>query len=56
MNISTSLHILVNNMDRYADNFLKEKYNISYSRFYMLAILESIGTCTQHDLAQSMIV
>jgi DNA-binding MarR family transcriptional regulator len=53
MNISPSysLHKLVFMLDRYADELLKTKFNITYKRFLFLAVLQSKENMTQHDLA-----
>ena len=48
------LHKSVWLMDRYADALLAQHFQLSFSRFYVLAVLGSIEPTTQHGLASCL--
>lgn len=54
--VSFELHHLVTLLDKYADLYLKEHFNISYSRFLVLVAIAELQSTTQHDIAQKIFV
>lgn len=52
--LTTQLHQIVWLMDRYADQWLKEKHGISFSKFHTLITLQSIAPANQKELARCL--
>jgi DNA-binding MarR family transcriptional regulator len=49
-----ALHALVATLDRAADEILKERLGITYSRFLTLLTLQRLGSATQRQLAAEL--
>ena len=48
------LHDFVHALDKYADEYLRENFGISYSRFLCLAMIYKAMPATQHEIAIQM--
>lgn len=49
-----TLHKLVTEMDKVADDILQKHFQLSYKRFHFLLVLQQQGTVSQHALAQAL--
>jgi len=54
--LTYELHRLVWTLDKYADKYLQTKFQLSFSRFHVLAVLHGSNKITQHQIAEALMI
>lgn len=52
--LSFTLHEVVNELDRYADQLLRRKFQVTFGQFHFLAVLAEVGPVDMSTLAACM--